>query len=79
MSANQTHVRVKLGKELAVEFPRELLDDAGLVQIGMPVKYQIKKRVNGTRFQQFLMGTPTGTKEGIAELEALLTDVERLT
>jgi hypothetical protein len=77
VGANLNHVRVKLGEETVVEFPRELFGDEGLIQIGMPLKYQIKKRSNGTRFQQFIMATPTGTKESMAELEALLADVER--
>jgi hypothetical protein len=77
VGADLDHVRVKLGDETVVEFPRELFADEGMIQIGMPLKYQIKKRANGTRFQQFIMGTPTGTKESMAELEALLADVER--
>jgi hypothetical protein len=77
VGASLQHVRVKLGDETVVEFPRELFDDEGLVRIGMPLKYQIRKRVNGTRFQQFVMAPPTGTKEAVAELDALLADVER--
>ncbi len=74
LSADETSVRVKLGEGTVVQFPREAVPE-GLVQVGMPIHYRIWRRPNGVRFQEFLQGTPTGTKEGLDELNAVLVKI----
>jgi hypothetical protein len=74
LSADVDTVHVKLGEGTVVQFPREAVPEE-LVQVGMPIHYRIHKRPNGIRFQEFLQGTPTGTKEGLDELNAVLVKV----
>jgi hypothetical protein len=64
-------VRIKLGTEVVVDFPEQLIDSS-LAQRGMPIKYQIKRRPDGTRYQDFVGSVPQGSPETLEELETLL-------
>ena len=68
---SETLVRVKLGSATVVEFPSELF--FGLtIERGMPISYQIKVRPDGTRYQSFVEGVPSGSKETMEQLNELL-------
>lgn len=65
-------VSVRLANDICVEFPRVLFGDDTLVERGMPLKYQIKRREDGTRYQAFVVGSPQGLPEHVAALSAIL-------
>lgn len=75
LAVEEEHVKVKIGVNTVVNFPKILFQDKPFASCGQHIKYQIKRDVRGYRYQDFVQDVGQPNPELIAKIHALL-DIE---